>query len=354
MNLEKLLLTLVKENVSDVHFKVGRPPMVRILGDLVPTKYQKLLPEHTRFIMKKILNEPLQKRLEAGYAVDISYEIPKFRRFRINVFQTMGNLEIVMRVVPLEIPKFEDLFLPPVLTKVCEEHRGMVLVTGIAGCGKSTTLAAMIDFINQRRRCHIITIEDPIEFTYEDHLANVNQVEVGVDAESFARALRSSLRQDPDVMLVGEMRDVATIDTAIKAAETGHLVFSTLHTLNAVETINRIIDSFEPHQQQQVRFQLAANLKAIISQRLLTKKDRSGRIPAVEILISTVTIQAYIIDPEKTKSIRDVIIAGRDQYGMQTIDQHLTDLYKGEVIDFDTAISAATNPHDFERALQFV
>jgi twitching motility protein PilT len=258
-----------------------------------------------------------------------------------------------MRVIPPTIPKIEELNLPEVLKKISMEERGMVLVTGSAGCGKSTTLASMINYANANSKCHIITVEDPIEFVYQDIQSSVEQIEVGVDVPNFPRALRAALRQDPDIILVGEMRDIETIDTAIKAAETGHLVFSTLHTTDATKTITRIIDTFPPHQQQQVRYQLAANLKSVISQRLLPRGDGTGLIPAVEVLICTLTVQDEIINPDKTVGIRDTIARGREHYGMQTIDQHLTDLYHAGIITLEVALEAASNASDFQRALTF-
>jgi twitching motility protein PilT len=355
MDFNELLISLLKKTprISDIHFKSGRPPMTRITGQLMNSDYPVLSDKHTHAIAKALLTPRQWEEFQKGKAIDLSYQIKGHYRFRVNVFHQRGSCEITMRVVPLKVPKIEELRLPEVLKKIAMEERGMVLVTGSAGCGKSTTLAAMIQYANENFKGHIITIEDPIEFYYDDAESSVDQIEVGTDVISFHKALRSSLRQDPDIILVGEMRDLETIDTAIKAAETGHLVFSTLHTTDATKTITRIIDQFPPHQHMQVRYQLAANLKAIISQRLLVQKNSDMMVPAVEILVATVTIQQQIIDPQKTIAIRDTISRGRSQYQMQTLDQHLTDLYNDDPITLETALTAATNPSDFQRALQF-
>jgi twitching motility protein PilT len=273
-------------------------------------------------------------------------------RFRVNVFQQRGNVGAVLRVVPTKIRSLDELYLPKVVEKICDEQRGLVLVTGVTGCGKSTSLAAVIDRINSARGEHIITIEDPIEFLHRDKKGFVNQREVEVDTPSFAAGLRASLRQDPDVILVGEMRDLETIATALHAAETGHLVFSTLHTLDAVETINRIISVFPPPEQKQVRMQLAATLRAVISQRLVRRADNSGRVPAVEVMIATAYIRECIIVPEKTRLIREAIAVGTSQYGMQTFDQSLYDLYQHGLISYETALENASNVDDFKLRVQ--
>ena len=355
MDVNRLIAAILQKfpTSSDLHFKVGRPPMARVARKLRETEYPKLQPPHTVAIAKALLNEKQFVDFEKGNAVDASYFIKGVSRFRVNAFHQRGTAELVLRVIPPTIPKIEELGLPEVLKKIALEERGMVLLTGSAGCGKSTTLAAMINYSNANERCHIITVEDPIEFVYQDQLSSVEQIEVGVDVPSFARALRAALRQDPDVILVGEMRDMETIDIAIKAAETGHLVFSTLHTTDATKTINRIIDTFPPFQQQQVRYQLASNLKAVVSQRLLPRADGKGLVPAVEILVCTLTVQDEIIHPEKTMNIRDTISRGKEHYGMQTIDQHLTELYHAGIITIEVALEAASNPSDFQRALTF-
>jgi twitching motility protein PilT len=355
MNINGLLTDIVTRNpgISDIHFKVGRSPLVRVAGALSETNYGKLTEDHTKAIAKVILSDNLAEQFAKGHAVDVSYVIPDFCRFRVNVFRQKGTVELILRYIPPGIPSIDELNLPPILKELSLYERGLVLVTGSAGCGKSTTLAAMIQHANEMEPLHIITIEDPIEFEYPDIKSAVNQIEVGTDVQSFLKALRSSLREDPDVILIGEMRDEETIETAIKAAETGHLVFSTLHTTDATKTVNRIIDTFAPHQQQQVRYQLASNLKSVVSQRLLPRIDQPGRLPAVEILIVTNIVQAYIIESDKTSFIPDVIAKSRIQYSMQTMDQHLTELYHAGKIALEVALSAASNPSDFQRALQF-
>lgn len=354
MNINEFLAQLTRiEGVSDLHFKVGSPPLLRINGELRPAKFQKLSPSNTRDIAMSMLNDEMRDEFDNLKDIDTAYSVPGVARFRVNIFRQRGTLGVVMRKIPLEVPTLDALGLPEVIKKLAMEERGMVLVTGITGSGKSSTLAGMITHINNNKRVHILTIEDPVEFLYSDKMAAINQREVGLDTNSFSTALRAALRQDPDVILVGEMRDVETISIAIKAAETGHLVFSTLHTLDATETINRIIDSFPPHQQTQVRYQLAATLKGIISQRLLSRRDGRGRIAAVEVMVSTELIKEYIVDHEKTLKIKDAIEGGKAQYGMQSFDQHLTELYKGNFISLETAVAAAASPADFQRALTF-
>jgi twitching motility protein PilT len=296
-------------------------------------------------------NRQKQKFKESA-ELDLAYGVAGLGRFRVNVFQQRGNVGVVLRVIPTKIRALDELYLPKIVEKVCEEQRGLVLVTGITGSGKSTTLAAMIDRINSMRSEHIITIEDPIEFLHRDKKGFINQREVEVDTASFGAALRASLRQDPDVILVGEMRDLDTISTALHAAETGHLVLSTLHTLDAVETINRIISVFPPPEQKQIRLQLAATLRAVISQRLVRRADDAGRVPAVEIMIATPYIKECIIIPEKTRTIREAITAGTSQYGMQTFDQSLYELFTQNLIAFETALENASNPDDFKLRVQ--
>jgi twitching motility protein PilT len=355
VNINPLLSDIVAKNpgLSDIHFKVGRSPMVRVLGALKETAYGKVSDDHTKAMAKVVLNQRLMEHFLKGNAVDISYVVPDVCRFRVNCFWQRGTVELVLRYIPPKVRTIDELLMPPVLKEISLYERGLVLVTGAAGSGKTTTLAAMVQHANESEELHIITIEDPIEFEYADVKSSVNQVEVGTDVQSFAKALRSSLREDPDVILIGEMRDEETIDTAIKAAETGHLVFSTLHTTDATKTVNRIIDTFPPHQQQQVRYQLAANLKAVISQRLVPRADGNGRTPAVEVLITTVIIQSYIIEADKTMFIPDVMAKSRMQYQMQTMDQHLTDMYQKGDITLEMAMAAATNASDFQRALDF-
>ena len=275
------------------------------------------------------------------------FRSPGLGRFRVNVFQQRGSIGAVLRVIPFRIQTIEQLMMPKVLEKIAAESRGLILVTGTTGSGKSTTLAAMVDFINATETCHIMTIEDPIEFLVRDKRSIVNQREVGVDTMSFGQALKSALRQDPDVILVGEMRDLETIETALTAAETGHLVLSTLHTLDATETINRIISAFPPYQQKQVRLQLGAVLKAVISQRLVPRADGHGRVPAAEVLLATTRVRELIEDKDRTKEIHDAIAQGHVTYGMQTFDQSLMGLYRSGLVSYEEALRQATNPDDF-------
>jgi twitching motility protein PilT len=298
-------------------------------------------------------NRQKQKFKESA-ELDMAYGVAGLGRFRVNVFQQRGNVGLVLRVIPTKIRTIDELELPKVISDVCEEQRGMILVTGTTGSGKSTTLAAMIDRINSIRAEHIITIEDPIEYLHRDKKGFINQREVEVDTASFATALRAGLRQDPDVVLVGEMRDLETIQTALLAAETGHLVLSTLHTIDATETIQRIIAVFPPPEQKQIRLQMAATLKAVVSQRLVRRADGVGRVPAVEVMIATGYIRDCIINPDKTRLIRDAIAAGTSQYGMQTFDQSLYELYSRSLITFEEALARASNPDEFRLRVQGV
>jgi twitching motility protein PilT len=308
--------------------------------------------EDTIAMAFSMMSSRQKERFKHQLETDIAYSVPGLGRFRCNIFQQRGSVGIVLRLIPSRIQTFKELMLPPVLEKICEEQRGLVLVTGTTGSGKSTTLASMIDYINTRRIEHVMTIEDPIEFLHRDKKSIINQREVDVDTKQFSVALRSALRQDPDVILVGEMRDYETIETALLAAETGHLVLSTLHTLDATETVNRIISVFPPHQQKQIRIQLAAVLKSIISMRLLPRADGLGRVPAVEVLIATAYIRDCIENKEKTKLIRDAITQGTSQYGMQTFDQSLYLLYKNGLITLEEALRRATNPDEFKLKIQ--
>jgi twitching motility protein PilT len=293
------------------------------------------------------MNEKQRADFDKNHDADLSYGTPDGVRYRVNVFRQRGQTGMVLRIIPPDVPGFDKLNLPETVQKLSEEERGLILVTGITGSGKSTTLAAMIDFINRSRASHIVTVEDPIEFLHKDRRSVVNQREIGFDAVSFAKALRAALRQDPDVILVGEMRDEETIETALHAAETGHLVMSTLHTLDAVETVNRIIGMFPPHQQQQIRLALAAVLKGVISQRLVARADGKGMVPAVEILVMTQRVRELMEDPKRTREIRDAIANGRNPYGMMTFDQCLTDLVHRQLITYETALSSSTTPDDF-------
>ena len=348
MQLPDLLKMAVERKASDLHIKVGSPPVLRIDDKLVPLMELPRLGQDVVVGMAASIMSPKQReKFKERFEVDLAYSLPGMGRFRVNVFQQRGTVGLVLRVIPIKIQSISDLNLPPVLEQMALESRGLVLVTGTTGSGKSSTLAAMIDHINSNRSGHIITIEDPIEFLHRDKQCLINQREIGVDTPSFSEALRSALRQDPDIILVGEMRDYETISTAILAAETGHLVMSTLHTLDATETINRIISVFPPFQQKQIRLQLAAVLKGILAQRLIPRADGKGRVPALEVCIATGTVRECIIDPDKTRRLTDVIGASISQYGMQTFDQSLMSLYKRGLITYEEALLWCTNPDDF-------
>ncbi|MEE9229894.1 MAG: type IV pilus twitching motility protein PilT [Acidobacteriota bacterium] len=353
LHINDLLKTATDHQASDVHIKVGSHPVIRVDGHLhALTQVPRLTPEDTIAMAFSIMNARQKQKFKDHFEIDIAYSVPGLGRFRCNIFQQRGTVGLVMRVIPIKILTFQELLLPPVLDQICEEQRGLILCTGTTGSGKSTSLAAMIDYINARRTEHVMTIEDPIEFLHRDKKSLVNQREIEVDTKSFATALRSALRQDPDVILVGEMRDYETIETALTAAETGHLVLSTLHTMDATETINRVISVFPPHQQKQIRLQLAAVLKAVISMRLVPRADGNGRVPAVEILRITGLIRECIEVKEKTKLIREAIAAGASQYGMQTFDQSIYNLYKKELITLEEALRRATNPDEFKLRIQ--
>ena len=353
MHVNDLLKIAVERGASDLHLKVGSFPMMRLGGLLIPVAQDKKLDHEDVVAMStSIMSTQQREKFKDSQEVDLAYSVPGLGRFRCNVFQQRGTVGLVLRVIPVKILSIRELMLPNVLEKIAEERRGLILCTGTTGSGKSTTLAAMVDYINSHRTEHIMTVEDPIEFLHRDKKSIVNQREVEVDTKSFSQALRSALRQDPDVILVGEMRDYETIETALTAAETGHLVFSTLHTMDATETVNRIISVFPPHQQKQIRLQLAAVLKAVVSLRLLPRADGLGRVPAAEILISTAYIRDCIENKEKTKLIKDAIAQGTSQYGMQTFDQSLYTLYKNGLITLDEALRRASNPDEFRLKLQ--
>jgi twitching motility protein PilT len=355
MNVNDLLKIAVERKASDLHLKVGSHPVLRIDGTLTPLpELKRLMQEDTIAMAFSMMNARQKQRFKDEFEIDIAYSVPGLGRFRCNIFQQRGTVGLVLRVIPGRILTIRELTLPPVLERICEEQRGLVLCTGTTGSGKSTTLAAMIDQINTLRSEHIVTIEDPVEFLHRDKKSLVNQREIDVDTRAFSGALRSSLRQDPDVILVGEMRDYETIETALLAAETGHLVFSTLHTLDATETINRIIAVFPPHHQKQIRIQLGQVLKAVISLRLLPRADNAGRVPAAEVMVVTPYIRDCIENKEKTKYIREQIALGTSQYGMQTFDQSLFQLYKAGLITLDEAMRKATNPDEFKLRIQGV
>ena len=348
MDINELLKKAHTLGASDLHIKVGSPPILRIYGELTPvTSERKIGHEDATKIALSVMTPGQTEIFKKKNDIDLAYSVPGLGRFRCNIFMQRGTVGLVFRVIPMRIPTIDELLLPEVIKKIAMEQRGLILVTGTTGSGKSTTLASMIDLINTNRTDHIMTIEDPIEYLHRDKKSIINQREIGNDTESFSKALRQALRQDPDVILVGEMRDFETIQTSLVAAETGHLVLSTLHTIDATETVNRIIAVFPPYQHKQVRMQLASVLKAIISMRLMPKSDGRGRVPAVEVLIATATIKDCILDPDKTKTIPDVIAQGTIHYGMQTFDQSLFALFKSGLITYEEALRRASNPDDF-------
>jgi len=348
MELNEILQIALRGGASDIHLKAGLPPMFRVDGSLVPLKDGKrLAPEEIGRMAIGIMNDYQREKFKQVNEIDLAYGVPGLGRFRVNVFQQRGTVGIVLRVIPFKVLTIDQLMLPKVLEKLSLGERGLILCTGTTGSGKSTTLAAMIDHINSNETCHIMTIEDPIEFLVRDKRSIVNQREVGVDTASFGQALKSALRQDPDVILVGEMRDLETIETALTAAETGHLVLSTLHTLDATETINRIISVFPPHQQKQVRLQLGSVLRGVISQRLVPRADKRGRVAAVEVLIATQRVRELVEDKDRTKEIPDAIAQGHQSYGMQTFDQSLMSLLQKGLITYEEALRQASKPDDF-------
>ena len=353
MHVNDLLKLAVEQGASDLHLKVGSYPMMRVGGQLMPvSKDKKLDHEDVVAMSTSIMSTQQREKFKDSQEVDLAYSVPGLGRFRCNVFQQRGTVGLVLRVIPMQIRTIDELGLPKVLKTIAEEERGLVLVTGTTGSGKSTTLAAMIDHVNNTREAHVMTVEDPIEFLHRDAKSIINQREVSVDTKSFAHALRSALRQDPDVILVGEMRDFETIETGLLAAETGHLVFSTLHTIDATETINRIVAVFAPHQQKQVRLQVASVLKAVISQRLIPRKDGKGRAPAVEVMVSTPFIRDCIVDKEKTHLIHGAIAAGTSQYGMQSFDQSIFSLFSQGLISYEEALRWASNVDEFKLKVQ--
>ncbi|MBN1253776.1 MAG: type IV pilus twitching motility protein PilT [Deltaproteobacteria bacterium] len=349
MELSEVLLIALNNRASDIHFKVGQPPVLRIDGELVPLKdYSALDASEIAKTAYQIMSERQRERFLQEMELDMGYGISGLGRFRVNVFQQRGTIAIALRVIPFGIKGFDELNLPvEVMERISKETRGLIILTGTTGSGKSTTLAAMIDYINSYRRSHIITIEDPIEFLHRDQKGIISQREIGTDTDNFAQALKMALRQDPDVILVGEMRDFETIETAILAAETGHLVLSTLHTLDAAETVNRIVAVYPPYQQKQIRLQLAGILKGVVSQRLLPRADGMGRVPAVEIMLSTARIKDCIVEKDKTQDIHEAISEGHATYHMQTFDQSLMSLLKRELITYEEALRHSSNPDDF-------
>jgi len=348
MTLKQMLEEMLSTKASDLHLRIGVKPTLRIDGTLHPIADEPITLQNMEEIMGQILSEEQKNRFFQRNELDLALSVSKMGRFRMNFYRQRGTVGVAIRSVNTTIPSFEELNLPPVLKGLADNRRGLIILTGTTGCGKSTTLAAMIDHINATRAENIFTIEDPIEYIHRNRKSIVAQREVGGDTESFVTALRHAFRQDPDVILVGEIRDLETMSIALTAADTGHLVLTTLHTLNAVETINRIISFFPPHQHQQIRLLLSATLGAIICQRLLPRCDGPGRVPAVEVLVNTALVKEYIIDPLKTPLVVELIESGAIQYGMQSFDQSIMNLYKRGLISYDEALAQATNPDDFE------
>src|SRR5690348_3253270 len=353
-NFKSVLQELIQRNASDLHLKVGRPPTLRVNGELDPLGRPPLRPEDLKNLAEQLMTPRQVNLFSEEKECDFAIGVPGIGRFRVNLYQQRGSLCFAMRAIPYQARTVSELNLPTVLEEIAMKPRGLVLVTGVTGSGKSTTLAAMIQHINQNRRANVITIEDPIEFLHRDLNSHINQREIGTDTATFGQALRRVLRQDPDVILIGEIRDLETLDTALKAADTGHLVFSTLHTTDATQTINRVLSFYPPHQQAEVRFSLASALQAVVSQRLVPRADKSGRIPACEILINTAAVRDNIRDMEKMLNIPDLIKEGTIQYGMQSFDQSLMQLYSRGAISYESAVFYATSPSEFALRVQGV
>jgi twitching motility protein PilT len=353
-NFKAVLQRMIQQNASDLHLKVGRPPVLRINGDLSTLDVPPLRPEDLKVLAEQIMTPKQVKEFAENKEADFAIGVPGIGRFRVNVYQQRGTIAYALRAVPYQVKTVAELNLPAVVEQVAMKPRGLVLVTGVTGSGKSTALAAMIQHINEKRHANVITIEDPIEFLHRDNKSSINQREVGADTGSFSVALRRVLRQDPDVILIGEIRDLETLEVALKAADTGHLVFSTLHTTDATQTINRVISFYAPHQQAEVRFTLASALSAVISLRLVPRADGKGRVPAVEILVNTAAVSDQIRDMTKSLNIPDLIKEGTVQYGMQTFDQSLMQWHKKKVISFEQAMFYASNPSEFALRVQGV
>lgn len=352
--LQQMLIVGVKNGASDIHFRPGDAPTYRVNGALHALGDMRLSPSHTMSIAQQVVSDPAtREKLAELQEYDGSYSVPGAARFRVAVYRQRGSLAIVLRIIPPSPPTLDGLNMPAVMKRIATFERGLIVVTGATGSGKTSTMAALIDHINRTQRKHIVTIEDPIEFLHTNHQSSISQREIGVDTRSFQVALRAALRHDPDVIFVGEMRDIETIDIALKAAETGHLVLSTVHTVDASTTISRLVSVFPAEEQLSVRLRLADNLKASVSQRLLPRADGRGRALAQEILVQTGSVQEYIRNPEMTAGLKEVLLKGTDAYGTQTFDQHLTQLYRDNVITLEAAMAAATNAADFERALHF-
>jgi twitching motility protein PilT len=353
-NFKEILQEMIRQNASDLHLKVGRAPTLRVNGDLTPLSHPPLRPEDLKSLAEQVMTPKLVKEFSENKESDFAIGVPGIGRFRVNVYQQRGTIAYALRAIAYQAQTVAELNIPPIVEEIALRPRGLVLVTGITGSGKSTALASMIQHINLRRHANIITIEDPIEFLHRDVNCHINQREVGTDTASFAQALRRVLRQDPDVILLGEIRDLETLEIAMKAAETGHLVFSTLHTTDATQTINRIMSFYPPHQQNEVRFALSSALQAVISLRLVPRADRPGRIPAVEVLINTAAVREQIRDMRKALDIPDLIKEGSVQYGMQSFDQSLMQLYSQGFVSYESACFYATNPNEFALRVQGV
>jgi twitching motility protein PilT len=353
-NYKTVLQQMVQQSASDLHFKVGRPPTMRIDGSLKPLELAPLKPEDLRSVGDQILPPKQRREFETDKEADFAIGVPGIGRFRVNMYQQRGSIAYAFRAIAFQALTIKELNLPPILEEIALKPRGLVLVTGITGSGKSTALASMVQFINENRRANIITIEDPIEFLHRDNQCNINQREIGTDTGSFAQALRRVLRQDPDIIMIGEIRDLETLEIALKAADTGHLVFSTLHTTDATQTINRVMSFYPPHEQADVRFTLASALQAIVSLRLAPRSDRPGRIPACEVLINTATVRDQIRDLDKSLNIPELIRDGTVQYGMQSFDQSLMNWYSKGVISYESALFYATSPSEFALKVQGV
>jgi twitching motility protein PilT len=351
-NYKAILQAMVQQNASDLHLKVGRPPTLRIDGELRPLEMPPLKPEDLRSIGEQILPPKQRREYEQDKEADFAVGVPGIGRFRVNMYQQRGSIAYAFRAIAFQALNIKELNLPPVLEQIAMKPRGLVLVTGITGSGKSTALASMIQYVNENRHANVITIEDPIEFLHRDINCHINQREVGTDTGSFAQALRRVLRQDPDIVLIGEIRDLETLEIALKAADTGHLVFSTLHTTDATQTINRVLSFYPPHQQADVRFSLSTALQAVVSLRLVPRADRGGRIPACEVLINTAAVQDQIRDMSKSLNIPDLIREGTVQYGMQSFDQSLMNWYSKGVISYESALFYATSPSEFALRVQ--
>lgn len=351
-NFKLVLQTMVQQGGSDLHLKIGRPPTMRLNGELVPMDLPALKPEDLRSIGEQIIPPKQRREFDETKDADFAIGVPGIGRFRVNVYQQRGSLAYAFRAIAFQAMTMEELNLPTVLKDIAMKPRGLVLVTGITGSGKSTALASMIHYVNEHKHANIISIEDPIEFLHRDINCHINQREVGTDTVSFSQALRRVLRQDPDIIMIGEIRDLETLEIALKAADTGHMVFSTLHTMDAAQTVNRVLSFYPPNEQADIRFQLSTALQAVISLRLVPRQDRPGRIPACEILVNSAAVQDNIRDASKSLNIPDLIREGTVQYGMQSFDQSLMNWYQKGVISYEAALAASTSPAEFALRVQ--